>query len=64
MWTLARAKTNFHLKELDLKNGDTTNMGGYSIVNYERLNSGYAFKNNGEYGGQLNKDEQSFLIII
>jgi len=61
LWKLARSKANFHLKELDVKNGDTTNMGGYSIVNYERLNSGYAYKNNGEYGGQLNKDEQSFF---
>ena len=52
LWFLARKYTNSHISELDYTTGDTVNMGNYDQVSFQRLNSGYAYKNNGVYGGQ------------
>jgi hypothetical protein len=52
LWFLARKYTNSHISELDYSKGDTVNMGNYQQVTFERLNSGYAYKHNGVYGGQ------------
>ena len=61
LWTIARQLTNLHLKELDYSSGDTTKMGNYNLVMYDQLNSGYAYKNGGQYGGQKNSDNQYFF---
>jgi hypothetical protein len=61
LWQIARQLTNFHIRELDYTTGDTTNIGNFQTVNFERLNSGYAFKNGGVYGGAKNGDNQSFF---
>ena len=61
LWQIARQLTNFHLRELDYTTGDTTITGNFQTVNFDRLNSGYAFKNGGVYGGAKNGDNQSFF---
>lgn len=61
IWTVARQLANFHLQELDINNPMVTIENGLQIVNYNRLNSGYAYSNGGVYGGQKFGDEQSFF---
>lgn len=61
LWTVARQLANFHIKELDLSNPMVTIENGIQIINYNRLNAGYAYSHGGEYGGQKNGDEQSFF---
>ncbi len=62
LWTLARQLANFHIKELDLSTGQSTPELGYTQIDYDRLNSGYAFTSGtGNYGGIQNEDNQSFF---
>lgn len=61
LWTVARQLANFHIRELDLSNPMITIENGIQIIDYNRLNSGYAYSNGGAYGGQKNGDEQSFF---
>lgn len=62
LWAIARQLTNFHIKELDLNTGVVSDSGSFKAITYDRLNSGYAFTSGtGEYGGQLNNDNQSFF---
>ena len=54
--------TNFHIKELDLNSGVVSDSGSFKAITYDRLNSGYAYTSGtGEFGGQLNNDNQSFF---
>ena len=60
LWSIARLKTNFHLRELDFSQGDTSIINGNTMISYERLNSGNAFvSKTNEYGGYT--DNQSFF---
>lgn len=62
IWSIARQLANFHIKELDLNSGVVSDSGSFKAITYERLNSGYASTSGtGEYGGQLNNDNQSFF---
>jgi hypothetical protein len=62
IWQIARQLTNFHIEELNLLSGDTTNQGSFKAITYERLNTGYAYTSGlGEYGGQEQNDNQSFF---
>lgn len=62
IWTIARQLTNFHITELDLNSGVVSDSGSFKAITYDRLNSGYAASSGtGEYGGQLNDDNQSFF---
>lgn len=61
IWSIARQLANFHIEELNKFSGDTTDMGSFKAITYERLNTGYAAANGGVYGGQLNNDNQSFF---
>ncbi|HRO75237.1 MAG TPA: carboxypeptidase regulatory-like domain-containing protein [Crocinitomicaceae bacterium] len=61
LWTIARQLANFHIRELDLDNPMISIENGLQIINYNRLNSSYAYANNGVYGGQKTGDEQSFF---
>ena len=62
IWQIARQLTNFHIEELDKASGDTTDMGSFKAITYNRLNTGYAYTSGtGEYGGQENNDNQSFF---
>jgi hypothetical protein len=62
IWSIARQLTNFHIEELNKFSGDTTDMGSFKAITYERLNTGYAYTSGtGDYGGQLNSDNQSFF---
>ncbi len=51
LWTIARQLTNFHNKSLDTTQGHVINMGNYKQINYDNLNSGYAYHHNGVFGG-------------
>lgn len=61
VWTTARQLTNSHINELDLSSPIVTNAGAFNIINYDRLNSGYASTHGGTYGGAKNGDNQSFF---
>jgi hypothetical protein len=62
LWTTARQLANFHTSELDLASGTTTSELGYQTVDYNPLNSGYAYTSGtGNYGGAENGDNQSFF---
>ena len=61
IWSIARQLANFHIEELNKFSGDTTDMGSFKAITYERLNTGYAATHDGQYGGQLNNDNQSFF---
>lgn len=62
IWSIARQLTNFHIEELDKLSGDTTDMGSFKAITYDRLNTGYAATSGtGNYGGQENNDNQSFF---
>jgi hypothetical protein len=62
IWEIARQLTNFHIEELDKSSGDTTDMGSFKAISYNRLNTGYAYTSGtGNYGGQENNDNQSFF---
>ena len=62
IWTIARQLANFHITELDLNSGVISDSGSFKAITYERLNSGYAAQSGtGQYGGQLNDDNQSFF---
>ena len=62
IWTIARQLANFHITELDLNSGTISDSGSFKTITYDRLNTGYAnTSGTGEYGGQLNNDNQSFF---
>jgi hypothetical protein len=61
IWAIARQLMNFHIRELDYSTGVITDSGSFKAITYNRLNSGYAYNNNGQFGGQLNNDNQSFF---
>lgn len=62
IWTVARQLVNFHVTELDLNSGTISDSGSFKTITYDRLNTGYAnTSGTGEYGGQLNNDNQSFF---
>lgn len=62
LWAAARQLANFHIKELDYTTGQSTNQLGYTQIDYDRLNSGYAYTSGtGEFGGAQNNDNQSFF---
>ena len=62
IWSIARQLANFHIKELDLNSGVISDSGSFKAITYDRLNSGYAYSSGtGEYGGQINSDNQSFF---
>jgi len=62
IWTIARQLANFHITELDLNSGVISDSGSFKTITYDRLNTGYAnTSGTGEYGGQLNNDNQSFF---
>jgi hypothetical protein len=62
IWSIARQLMNFHIKELDYSTGVISDSGSFKAITYQRLNSGYANQSGtGQYGGQLNDDNQSFF---
>ncbi|MEN9301958.1 MAG: hypothetical protein RL264_387 [Bacteroidota bacterium] len=62
IWAIARQLANFHIRELDLNSGVVSDSGSFKAITYNRLNSGYAYTSGtGEYGGQINNDNQSFF---
>ena len=62
IWAIARQLANFHIRELDLNSGVISDSGSFKAITYQRLNSGYAYQSGtGEYGGQINNDNQSFF---
>lgn len=62
IWTIARQLANFHITELDKSQAEYVDSLGRVYINYDRLNSGYAYlSGTGEYGGQENNDNQSFF---
>ncbi len=62
IWQIARQLANFHITELDVNQATLVDSLGRVYVNYERLNTGYAhLSGTGEYGGQINNDNQSFF---
>lgn len=62
IWTIARQLTNFHITELDVNDAEYVDSLGRMYINYDRLNTGYAYlSGTGEYGGQENNDNQSFF---
>jgi len=62
IWSIARQLTNFHIEELDYSTGVLSDSGSFKAITYQRLNSGYAHQSGtGQYGGQLNNDNQSFF---
>ncbi|MFM2037813.1 MAG: hypothetical protein RL432_752, partial [Bacteroidota bacterium] len=61
IWSIARQLMNFHIRELDYSTGVITDSGSFKAITYDRLNSGFAHNNNGQFGGQLNNDNQSFF---
>jgi hypothetical protein len=63
LWFLARKYTNSHISELDYTTGDTVNMGNYDQVTFQRLNSGYAYKHNGVFGGQKAQKDFSNGVV-
>jgi hypothetical protein len=62
IWAIARQLANFHIRELDLNSGVISDSGSFKAITYQRLNSGYAYQSGtGQYGGQINNDNQSFF---
>jgi len=62
IWQIARQLSNFHISELDLNSGVISDSGSFKAITYNRLNSGYAYQSGtGNYGGQINNDNQSFF---
>ncbi len=62
IWSIARQLANFHIRELDLNSGVISDSGSFKAITYNRLNSGYAYQSyTGQYGGQVNNDNQSFF---
>ncbi len=62
IWSIARQLANFHIRELDLNSGVISDSGSFRAITYNRLNSGYAYTSGtGNYGGQINNDNQSFF---
>lgn len=62
IWTIARQLANFHIRELDLTSGEVADSGSFTMITYDRLNSGYAFTSGtGQYGGAKEGDNQSFF---
>jgi len=51
IWGIARLYANSHISELDLTSPIIVQEGAFKTYYYDRLNSGYASKNNGVYGG-------------
>lgn len=62
LWSIARQYANSHIKEIDKNQATISDSGAYKLVNYEQLNSGYAYTSGtGNYGGQKEGDQQSFF---
>ena len=62
IWSIARQLMNFHIRELDYSSGIVSDSGSFKAITYDRLNSGYAHQSGtGNFGGQLNNDNQSFF---
>lgn len=62
IWTIARQLANFHIRELDVNSGTVIDSNGFEYVNYDRLNSGYAYTSGtGQYGGAEHNDNQTFF---
>ena len=61
IWTTARQLANSHIKELDKTAATVSDSGAFKFINYNQLNSGYAFTHDGVYGGAKNEDQQSFF---
>ena len=61
IWQIARQLANFHIEELNLNSGVLSDSGSYKAITYERLNAGWANTHDGQYGGQVNDDNQSFF---
>jgi hypothetical protein len=61
IWTTARQLANSHIKELDKTAATVADSGAFKFVSYNQLNSGYAYKHDGVYGGAKNEDQQSFF---
>lgn len=62
IWQLARQLTNAHITELDFSKATVEDLGNFTQISYDRLNSGYAYQSGtGQFGGQKNNDNQSFF---
>ena len=61
IWQIARQLANFHIEELNLNSGVMSDSGSFKAITYERLNTGWANTHDGQYGGQINNDNQSFF---
>lgn len=62
IWSIARQLANNHIRELDVNNPQVSDSGFYQVINYNRLNTGYAYTSGtGAYGGAKNNDNQSFF---
>jgi len=62
IWQIARQYANFHITELDKSQAEYVDSLGRMYINYDRLNTGYAYlSGTGNYGGQVNNDNQSFF---
>ncbi len=51
LWKIGRLLTNSHLNGVDVSKATVQHLGNYDQVSYEELNSGYAYKHNGNFGG-------------
>lgn len=62
LWTAARQYANSHITGVDTTRATIIENGAYKTINYEEINSGYAYESEtGNYGGQKNGDNQSFF---
>ncbi|NBW30666.1 MAG: hypothetical protein EBR35_05330, partial [Flavobacteriales bacterium] len=61
IWQIARQLANFHIEELNLNSAVMSDSGSFKAITYERLNTGWANTHDGQYGGQINNDNQSFF---
>lgn len=62
LWTIARQYANSHVSGIDVTRATVSDSGAYKVINYEEVNSGYAYTSGkGTYGGQMNGDQQSFF---
>lgn len=62
IWTVARQLANFHITELDKSKATYVDSLGRMYINYERLNTGYAYLSGTDnYGGAENNDNQTFF---
>ena len=62
IWITARQLANSHIQELNTNAAQIADSGNFKIITYDRLNSGYAAKHGGVYGGQAVKDENGNIV--